>query len=393
MTHPAPPARLAGVDAARGVALLGMVAVHVTAPLDADGEPSLAHLLFGGLASVLFVTLAGVGLALMTGGAAGADPARLPLLRRRIARRAGLLFALGLACAWLGTPVAVILCHDGLLFLLALPFLGLRARALALPAGVGLIGGPVLVFALSAAGQALLGQEEFLMDARLWVTPSPEHLLTPGLLLTDLLLTGYYPVLSWIGFLLLGLWLGRLELERPRVAAALLAGGAVAGAAATAAGSWQHHDPAQLQRIAAGTGVSLAELPTALATGDHRLAWLVPDPLWLAVVAPHSGSVLEAVRAAGWAAAVLGLCLLAARASGLRPALAPLAGAGRVTLSLYVGHLVLIAALGAAGLPSEGGAVVAAFWILCLGAGFAALRTGRRGPLEAGVAELSRAGE
>ena len=34
--------------------------------------------------------------------------------------------------------------------------------------------------------------------------------------------------------------------------------------------------------------------------------------------------------AAGWAAAVLGLCLLAARASGLRPALAPLAGAGRV---------------------------------------------------------------
>ena len=72
---------------------------------------------------------------------------------------------------------------------------------------------------------------------------------------------------------------------------------------------------------------------------------------------------------------------------------APGPRARRLHHILTVVGLLLIAALGAAGLPSEGGAVVAAFWILCLGAGFAALRTGRRGPLEAGVAELSRAGE
>ncbi|WP_249214297.1 heparan-alpha-glucosaminide N-acetyltransferase domain-containing protein, partial [Micrococcus luteus] len=78
--------RLPGVDAARGIALLGMVTVHVVDPVTADGAPHPAFLWFAGRASVLFVLLAGVGLALSTGGATPATGIRRAALRRLIAR-------------------------------------------------------------------------------------------------------------------------------------------------------------------------------------------------------------------------------------------------------------------------------------------------------------------
>ena len=62
-------ARLVGIDVARCMALLGMVATHVL-PSDPDGRPPLGQWLAGGPASALFALLAGVSLALMTGGRA-----------------------------------------------------------------------------------------------------------------------------------------------------------------------------------------------------------------------------------------------------------------------------------------------------------------------------------
>lgn len=415
-TPPAPPVaggRVRGLDAARGVALLGMVAVHVVAPVTAEGGPHPVFLWSAGRASVLFVLLAGVGLALLTGGPTPASGARRAVLRRRIARRAGLLFVLGLACGALGTPVAVILCHYAVLFLLALPLLGLRPRTLGAIAGAWLVLGPVAVFAASAAGQALLGREEYLLSARLWLSPAPADVLTPMVLLADLVVTGYYPVLSWGAVLTLGLALGRLPLDRARVAAGILAFGVAAWGLASAVGAAVLSGPGVLERIAAGTGVDVASLATSLRTGEHRLAFLPPDPLWLALPTPHAGSPVAAVLSAGWACAVLGVCLLAA--IGLRrgrthaaardaratagvaglagAALRPLVGAGRIPLTLYVGHLVVLAVVAELGIPAADGALLGSLVALCLTAGLAADLTGRRGPLESAVARLSRAGE
>ncbi|WP_248193294.1 heparan-alpha-glucosaminide N-acetyltransferase domain-containing protein [Micrococcus endophyticus] len=401
------------MDAARGVALLGMVAVHVVDPTTAAGDPHPVFLGFAGRASVLFVLLAGVGLALSTGGTRPAEGARRAALRRRITRRAGLLFVVGLACGALGTPVAVILGHYALLFLLALPLLGLRAPALGAIAGAWLVLGPVAVFAASTAGQALLGRDEFLLDARLWLSPMPEDLLTPGVLLADLVVTGYYPVLSWGAFLVLGLALGRLPLDRARVAAALLAAGALAWGAAAAAGAAVLRAPGVLERIAAGTGADPAQLTATLRTGEHRLAYLPPDPLWLALPTPHGGSPVAALLAAGWACAVLGLCLLvgaaldralagrtpADRGAGagvaglVRAASRPLTGAGRIPLTLYVGHLLVLAAASRLEIDASDAQLLTVLVALCLAAGLAADLTGRRGPLESAVARLSRAGE
>ena len=390
-----------------------MVAVHVVDPTTAAGDPHPVFLGFAGRASVLFVLLAGVGLALSTGGTRPAEGARRAALRRRIARRAGLLFVVGLACGALGTPVAVILCHYALLFLLALPLLGLRAPALGAIAGAWLVVGPVAVFAASTAGQALLGRDEYLLGARLWLSPMPEDLLTPGVLLADLVVTGYYPVLSWGAFLVLGLALGRLPLDRARVAAAILAAGALAWGAAAAAGAAVLRAPGVLERIAAGTGADPEQLTATLRTGEHRLAYLPPDPLWLALPTPHGGSPVAALLATGWACTVLGLCLLvgaaldralagrtpadrgagAGLASLVRAASRPLTGAGRIPLTLYVGHLLVLAAASRLEIDASDAALLTVLVALCLAAGLAADLTGRRGPLESAVARLSRAGE
>ncbi|MGY2062520.1 heparan-alpha-glucosaminide N-acetyltransferase domain-containing protein, partial [Nocardia gipuzkoensis] len=60
-------ARLIGVDAARGLALIGMMAVHVLPDATDDGDPTWSFTLFGGRASALFAVLAGVSVALLTG--------------------------------------------------------------------------------------------------------------------------------------------------------------------------------------------------------------------------------------------------------------------------------------------------------------------------------------
>ena len=60
--------RLIGLDMARGIALIGMIAVHVLPATNAAGEPSLEWTLFAGHSAALFATLAGVSLAFMTGG-------------------------------------------------------------------------------------------------------------------------------------------------------------------------------------------------------------------------------------------------------------------------------------------------------------------------------------
>src|SRR5262245_21878210 len=90
-THPPPTAdtgtlrRLAAVDATRGVALLGMIAVHSLYESDPSGRPSLSFAIFGGRAAAAFAVLAGVGLTFMTG-------------RRRVRFRGGLqtVVALGM---------------------------------------------------------------------------------------------------------------------------------------------------------------------------------------------------------------------------------------------------------------------------------------------------------
>jgi uncharacterized membrane protein len=129
-------ARVVGVDVARGLALLGMFAVHIFPTFTADGGPAVATLVAGGRSAATFVLVAGIGLAFVSGGrhvVRGAD--RLGVAAGLVVR-AALIGSLGLVLGVLSEDNRIygILPYYGLYFLLAVPLIGLSARALAVVA-------------------------------------------------------------------------------------------------------------------------------------------------------------------------------------------------------------------------------------------------------------------
>ena len=379
------PGRLVGIDLARCLALLAMMATHLLDERDPDGSLSASAWLFSGRASALFALLAGVSLALMSGRT---RPLRGRARARRsagLAVRALLVALIGLALGEVDSGIAVILTHYGLLLLMGLLVLGLEARALAVLAAVWVVLGPVVAQVLRPE-----------LPPRGFASPSFEQLAEPGRLLSELLFTGYYPMASWFAYLLAGMALGRLDLAglcRRVLAALALAGGALAVAT-----TWLSH------RLTEREDVLSALLPGVTARRGPEVAALrlreqvegglfgqtpVEGPWqWLLVVAPHSTTPFDLAQTIGSAVLVVALCLLLVR---LLPGpavdgVAVAAGAGAATLSLYSLHVVMTSA---AVWPSESSDGTAVQYVVVLGLGALLAATGRRGPLEAAVARLS----
>jgi uncharacterized membrane protein len=355
--------RLVGVDAARGLALLGMMAAHLL-PREAAAFP-----LVDGRSSATFALLAGAGLALADGGHLGP---RTPFGRMvaRTAVRAGVILVVGLVLATLQPPVAVILQYYALSFLLIAPLLRLPAAVLG---GVGV----AWLAVVPVASHAL--RETYLLSGPGSQVGIERLLVEPAGSVQDLLLTGYYPVLTWFGYLLLGAAVGRLDLTRRAVAVVLAGAGMV-----LAVGS------SLVSQLLLGT----AEAEQALAAGDPLTGRGPDGPFygttptsswwWLAVDTPHSGTPPDLLGTAGAALVVVGLCLLVARTAG-GWALLPFAAAGSMTLSLYTFHVLAVTA-GVPGLdPSTD-------WFLHASAAVLLATIWRlrftRGPLEAGTAVL-----
>jgi len=341
------PPRLAGIDLARGLAVIGMVAAHLLV-IDAfdPGDPATWIDIANGRSSILFATLAGVSIALVTGGQRPLRGARRARASARIALRALLLWALGLMLVATGVPVYVILPAYAILFLLSLPFLGLRPRAL---------------FLLAAAVGVVMPFPQALWDASpMWSTPDG---------LTVAALIGWeYPFPVWIAFLLAGMGIGRTDLRSPQTAALLLAAGSAVAAV--------------------GYGLDAASGSGVVAEGSSILG-----AVWTARA--HSSGVLEVVGSGGFAIAVIGLCLLVC-ATALRWIVVPLRAVGSMPLTAYVAQLVAWAVVAASvlGTPSDlsGFRALHPFWPMTLGLVVActawALLIGR-GPLEAAIARVS----
>ena len=316
--------RLVGVDAARGVALLGMMAVHVLPSQDADGSTTLVRSLTSGRSSATFAVLAGVGLAL----AARRWPVRgrLALLLRAV-----VIGLVGLLLGELDSGVAVILAYYACCSCWSSrSWPGPRGACWRPPRWW-----PVVVPVLSLAVRDLLPERD-VDNADL------SRLSDPGPLVSELLLTGYYPALAWLSYLLLGLAVGRLALERPRVALRVAAGGAALVALATAASALLLGPLGGEERIGATLGLTAGEdLDREL---DQSRFGNVPTDTawWLAVDAPHTTTPLDLVATGGAALVVLGLALLLVR-TPLRLVLSPLAAAGSMPLSLYTAHVVVLA--------------------------------------------------
>lgn len=371
--------RLSGLDAARTTAILGMFAAHVFPlyhqdPLVGGSVPTVTGWLAAGRASALFMVLAGVSLGLFCRSLQRRGLTRLQVTTV-ILRRALVIAALGMLLGPANERIANILVHYGLLF-------AVLAAAVFLPARIL---GPAAVLWLALTPVAWRPLAALLEPKVLGHNPTFVDLAHPVLLLQDLVVTGYYPLLVWCGFGLLGLWLSRFALGQPRTAWWFFAGGTAIAAATFAAGWFA----AQrfLGELASTSGMSRRDASTALLTGRSaggNLDAFLGDPRYLWLPTPHSTSPVASVHAAACAVAVLGIFLLLTDRLGYVGQL--IAAAGRAPLTLYAGHLILLPILQLFFRPTT------CWWILCATVLLTALtlaRTGRSAPLEAGVRYLS----
>lgn len=380
-TGPASRTRLTGIDAARGLALLGMIACHIM-PLYEAGMPTFVGRTFSGRSAALFAVLAGLSLALYTGRDTPHTGDRLRADRRGLAVRALVIAFIGFLIGGAESSIAIILVHYGVLFLVALPFAGMRLRPLVLWAAGWLLISPVVAYLV----RPLLAQ--WLPQAQLGHNPIILDLLTPAVFFSDIFFTGYYPVAQWTGYVLVGLALGRLNLNSARIHFILFTAGAGTALLTSGLGSYLMYERGGLLALMAteqGSQVPLeAMMQVSLTPVDQTGSWW-----WLAAAAPHSATTLDLLHTSGVAAAVIGLCLFVTHWN--RKLLLPLSGAGAMTLTLYTAHVLMLSIA-----PVNESALDPAvlYWIYAGGAlaiGTAVFLVKWRGPLEAFTSTLATA--
>ena len=203
------------MDAARGAALLGVIAVHTLYEANSDGTPTWSYAIFGGRSAAVFAVLAGVGIAFIT----GRQRTSLSTARATMAGlvvRALVIGAIGLSLGYADASLAtVILPYLAVMFLLAIPLVFLPTWMLATIGVIVAVGVPALTHTLLPR-----------LPLPSMQNPTVVHLFTdPAGLLTELSLTGEYPALPWMAYLCAGLAIGRLDLSSRKVAIALAATG------------------------------------------------------------------------------------------------------------------------------------------------------------------------
>lgn len=371
--HPAA-ARLIGIDLARLVAVAGMMAAH-TLGSEATVPPAIVALI-DGPPSTLFAVLGGVSVTL-AGRARLEAGDRGGAMRSTVAR--GVVVALlGVLIAPLAFTVYVVLVPFGVAIALAAPLLLARSWLLAaLATAIMVAGGSVVTW----ASMHLLS----LHHATTELGPLESVLAATN----DVLLTGVYPALTWLGYLIIGMLVARWLLSAR-------ARGAERATLTRLAG---------LGALLTGIGVAMSELGVLLlsdvvAPGQPSIArdWLLengygsaPDdgPLWQLLAAPHTGTPADMARTAGIALLAIGLLGLLVRRMAPRTlrALEPLRAAGGAPLTIYIVHVVGYSL--AAGLLIEAVPWLVSGWTgwaaqvaiaLAIGAMLAA--SGSRGPFE-----------
>lgn len=288
--------RMDGIDAARALALIGMLAVHF-GPQDGAGLGGLLLWFPHGRASILFAVVAGIGMAFLT-----ADPARRLRGRLRLLCYGLVLLPVGLILEPQDHPVAVILHHYAVFFALGACVAGLKRGTLLSLALVMSVLGPVIFLAGRMAWPSLFDRSTVSIHD------------DPVTILSGLLFTGPYPLITWSAALLFGFWLGRGNLRAPRAAFFLVLGGLAVAVAAI---------------LLSFALFDILGRPTS--KGDWR---------FLFMVAGHSQMPLWLIQATALAAAAVGLSLITAR--WLPSMTAGFAALGRLTLTVYVAHILMM---------------------------------------------------
>ena len=309
------PQRLRFLDVVRGLALFGVIALNYHAMLNdydafAPLEPTFLDRLFNPVSGVLstrfaatYVFVAGVGVTLMARGVPLADRVAVQRLRVKLLRRGAILLLIGYGLEWIWP--GTILFYYGAYFMLASLFVLASTRVLAAAS---------LSAIVAAAGVNLWRvSERFNDNYTTWLEPaSPD---SPRNVLIRLFVAYTHPVLPWIAFFFAGMIVAR-GVTRGRLITSRLAACSVA--------------------IVVGTYV-LRDLfrPSLLIDRSMTLRAAVVS------LQPFDRGLLYVTSTLG--IAILAVWCVEAIVHRLPRSLIVeiLARAGRMSLSLYVAHIVV----------------------------------------------------
>ena len=335
-------ARLHGLDLARYFAFVGMVIVNFKIAMGAETGAGLLQVLTGALegrAAATFVVLAGVGLGL-SARHAQANSIFVTL------KRALFLLVIGLLNMTIFS--ADILHYYAFYFFFGAMLLSVGSWTLA-----------VIIGGLNLAFVAMI----FLLNYDAgwnWVDYTYSGFWTPAGFVRNLFFNGWHPVIPWLGFLLFGIILSRLDPSSRSLQWRMVLGGFAA--------------------------IIIAEL----LSGYLNVQFSETDPALrdLLTTQPIPPMPLYTLAGLGAASIVIGGCLLVAHRLAAINVLQFLVPAGRQTLTLYVAHVLIgmgtLEAMGMLGGQSITMAVCAALIFCAIATVYAVLwaRWFKHGPLE-----------
>ncbi|GAA4535275.1 heparan-alpha-glucosaminide N-acetyltransferase domain-containing protein [Amycolatopsis samaneae] len=327
-----PKARLLGIDVVRALAIIGVFVEHFhmngwfTAGPVRDPGPALLHWVdteTSSRAMSLFVLLAGVSVALMTGGSRPYAGKRMRTAVLRVLVRAVTLWLISLCIDQFAPSV---IGFYAVLLVFLLPFTWLRPRTLFVLSGIS-------VPLVTAYAMWVLSSH---MDWMRSDTPEGLAVLThPGswgqYFFSLVSVGGGFQVVYGIPLVLAGLAIGRLDL---------------------------HSRVVRIRMLVTGLCVALGAVVVSFAAlklfgVEDLLERLSPaDQAWQQVLAMpgerslYATSVVGIVFMIGVALALLGGFLMLVDRPRWRRLLWPLAAAGGMTMTWYAGHLIYQSALG-----------------------------------------------
>ena len=309
-TAPAKPlGRIYGYDLARTFALIGMVIISFC-ELAGEEENAPDWLNFFieiimGRAAVAFVILAGVGLHLLTQGACQTNDANiLNQSRRQLMKRALFLFIIGIlnSLIW---PWDIL--HFYAVYFMIASFLLCASNRLFW----------VLVCLAILTFSIYMFVAEFERAAE-WDSIVPTDLWYLSGVFYHLLFGGLYPVFPWIGFLFIGIWLGRRDLTNRDFRRKIILASIVAVVVSEAV-SWLYF---------------------RMYTSEWRLGWVESLAPWLQIDA-WEPMPLFFFSGTGSALIVISLCIILTAKCASAKWLPPLVALGQSTLTLYVAHTLI----------------------------------------------------
>lgn len=391
-TAPSLAGRIVGIDLARLVAIVGMMAAHLIAPLGSDPAGSAIDQALGKVigatvsstSATTFAVLGGVSLVLLTRSMRGASAGRMLL---SILIRGVVIALIGAALLVLDGPISVVLTYYGVAMIIASPALLLPSWA------VGAVAGFLWLFgsAINVNLRAVLAASP--------QTADPDAMAETAVAMRDLLITGHYPAVTWVPYMLVGILIARMLLaaregaDLRRLCLRLAISGLALYLLITVAGRVVRMRPSWF---------SLPDLGERMLSSGFGAP--IGTELWMHLIpTPHSGSPADMLRTVAGACFVIGALVLLfdarSRHDGLP--LQTLRAAGAAPLTIYTAHVIATAALHNAALHSVLSTATGSPWyargtaifivqlvgVLLIGLLLAVLH--RRGPLEALLGWLS----